>query len=629
MSSNWKHLETGSFDEPSGRFSTLYRHMGAHVDEQDGVTGTTFRVWAPNAREVSVTCDGNGWQHGANCLSPDDNGVWWGFLPGVHAGEKYKYSLRDSRGELIQKSDPFAFAAELRPATASIVCDLDAYSWRDDEWINRRMAADWSRQPLSIYEVHLGSWRRPKDQRDFYSYGELAESLVEYCQNMGYTHIQLMPVTEHPFDGSWGYQVTGYFAPTSRFGSPHGFMHFVDSCHQAGIGVLADWVPGHFPNDPHGLGRFDGTALFEHEDPRKGIHPDWDTYIFNYGRTEVREFLLSSARFWCDRYHIDGLRVDAVASMLYLDYSRPYGEWLPNRDGGRENLDAVTLLKDANTMLHREFPGVMTCAEESTSWPGVSRPISENGLGFTMKWDMGWMHDTLQYLRREPDHREHHHNELSFRMMYAFNENFVLPLSHDEVVHGKRSLLSQMPCDEWQQFANLRLLYGYQYAMPGKKLLFMGGEFAQWLEWDHDGEVDWALCEFPRHRGVQQLIRDFNRLYRDEPAWHEDDFTEKGFQWIDCDDAANSVISLLRFSSGREECLVFALNLTPVPREGYRLGVPKRGFYREILNSDAEVYGGSNLGNAGGVYSDETPANDFEQSIVLTLPPLGMIILKP
>ena len=629
MSPEWNHQEFGSFVEPPGRCSTLYRHLGAHVDEQDGVSGTSFRVWAPNAREVSVTCDQNRWQHGSNRLSPSDNGVWWGFLPGIQAGEKYKYSLRDFQGDLIEKSDPFAFAAEYRPATASIVCDLDAYSWNDGDWIKRRAKSDWSRQPLSIYEVHLGSWRRPKDDRDFYSYEELAEMLVEYCLDLGYTHIQLMPVTEYPFDGSWGYQVTGYFAPTSRFGSPHGFMHLVDLFHQAGIGVLADWVPGHFPNDPHGLGRFDGTALFEHEDPRKGVHPDWDTYIFNYGRTEVREFLLSSARFWCDRYHIDGLRVDAVASMLYLDYSRPYGQWLPNREGGRENLDAITLLKDANTMLHREFPGAMTCAEESTSWPGVSRAISDGGLGFTMKWDMGWMHDTLGYLRHEPVHRKHHHNELSFRMMYAFNENFVLPLSHDEVVHGKKSLISQMPGDEWQQFANLRLLYGYQYAMPGKKLLFMGGEMAQWLEWDHDGEVDWVLCEFPRHSGVRNLIRDLNHVYQDQRALHEADFAEDGFQWIHCDDSEHSVISLLRFSADREECLVFALNLTPVPREGYRLGVPERGYYREILNSDAAYYGGSNLGNAGGVYSVEVPAYGFEQSIVVTLPPLGMIILKP
>jgi 1,4-alpha-glucan branching enzyme len=629
VSPDWNHQEFGSSGEPSGQCSTLYQHLGAHVDEQKGVSGTFFRVWAPNAREVSVTCDRNGWQHGSNWLSPSDNGVWWGFLPGVNAGEKYKYCLRDFHGDLIEKSDPFAFAAEFRPATASIVCDLDAYSWNDGEWIKRRANSDWSRQPLSIYEVHLGSWRRPKNGRDFYSYEELAEMLVEYCLDLGYTHIQLMPVTEHPFDGSWGYQVTGYFAPTSRFGSPAGFMNFVDRCHQAGIGVLADWVPGHFPNDPHGLGRFDGTALFEHEDPRKGVHPDWDTYIFNYGRTEVREFLLSSARFWCDRYHIDGLRVDAVASMLYLDYSRPYGEWLPNREGGRENLDAIALLKDANTMLHREFPGVMTCAEESTSWPGVSRPTGEGGLGFTMKWDMGWMHDTLSYLRREPVHRKHHHNELSFRMMYAFNENFVLPLSHDEVVHGKRSLVSQMPGDEWQQFANLRLLHGYQYAMPGKKLLFMGGEIAQWLEWNHDGEVDWALCDFPLHCGVQHLIRDLNRVYCEQPALHEADFTQDGFRWINCDDAERSVVSLIRFSADRKECLIFTLNLTPVPREGYRLGIPQRGFYREILNSDAKIYGGSNLGNEGGVYSDETPADGFDQSLTLTLPPLAMLILKP
>lgn len=615
--------------EPPGQCSTLYRDLGAHIGEQDGATGCWFRVWTPNAREVSVICDGNGWQHGANGLNGSDNGVWWGFLPGDWPGAKYKYSLRTPTGDVIQKADPFAFASELRPATASIACDLDDYSWGDSEWVAQRERFDWASKPVSIYEVHLGSWRRPKDGREFFSYEELAEQLVEYCLEMGYTHLQLMPVTEHPFDGSWGYQVTGYFAPTSRFGSPHGFMHLVDRCHQAGLGVLVDWVPGHFPNDPHGLGRFDGTALYEHEDPRKGIHPDWDTYIFNYARTEVREFLLSSARFWCDHYHIDGLRVDAVASMLYLDYSRPYGEWLPNREGGRENLDAISLLKEANTMLHREFPGVMTCAEESTSWPGVSRPVYDGGLGFSMKWDMGWMNDTLRYLRRETVHRSHHQNELSFRMMYAFNENFILPLSHDEVVHEKGSLISQMPGDPWQQFANLRLLYGYQYAMPGKKLLFMGGELAQWLEWNHDGEIDWALCGFDRHDGIRRLIGDLNRIYREEPALHEVDFAQEGFRWINCDDAENSTCSLIRLARGGDELLIFALNFTPVPRENYRIGVPRAGFYKEVFNSDAGIYGGSNVGNSGGVYSEDIESDGFEASVSLTLPPLGFVVLKP
>ena len=615
--------------EPSGQCSTLYRSLGAHVGEHDGATGCWFRVWAPNAREVSVICDGNGWSHGANWLNSSDSGVWWGFLPGDWFGAKYKYSLRIQSGDVIQKADPFAFASELRPATASIVCDLGDYSWGDSNWVTQRERFDWASKPVSIYEVHLGSWRRPKDGREFFSYEELAEQLVEYCLEMGYTHLQLMPVTEHPFDGSWGYQVTGYFAPSSRFGSPHGFMHLVDCCHQAGLGVIVDWVPGHFPNDPHGLGRFDGTALYEHEDPRKGIHPDWDTYIFNYARTEVREFLLSSARFWCDHYHIDGLRVDAVASMLYLDYSRPYGEWLPNREGGRENLDAISLLKEANTMLHREFPGVMTCAEESTSWPDVSRPVYDGGLGFSMKWDMGWMNDTLRYLRREPVHRSHHQNELTFRMMYAFNENFVLPLSHDEVVHGKRSLISQMPGDPWQQFANLRLLYGYQYAMPGKKLLFMGGELAQWLEWNHDGEIDWALCGFDRHGGIRRLIGDLNRIYREEPALHEIDFAQEGFRWINCDDTENCTCSLIRLARGGDELLVFALNFTPVPREDYRIGVPRDGFYQEILNSDAGIYGGSNVGNLSGVYSENVESDGFKVSVSLTLPPLGFVVLKP
>lgn len=620
--------EPGHF-EPPGQCSTLYRHLGAHIGERDGHTGCWFRVWAPNALEVSVIGDGNGWKAGVDRLEGSSNGVWWGFLPGDWTGKRYKYSLKTQSGEVIDKADPFAFASELRPATASVVCNLEDYSWGDEEWLAQREQFDWSRSPVSIYELHLGSWKRPTDGREFFSYEELAGQLVDYCLELGYTHLQLMPVTEHPFDGSWGYQVTGYFAPSSRFGSPHGFMHLVDRCHQAGLGVFVDWVPGHFPNDPHGLGRFDGTALYEHEDPRKGVHPDWDTYIFNYGRSEVREFLLSSVRFWCDHYHIDGVRVDAVASMLYLDYSRPYGAWLPNREGGRENLEAISLLKEANTMLHREFPGVMTCAEESTSWPGVSRPVYDGGLGFSMKWDMGWMNDTLQYLRKEPIHRSHHQNDLTFRMMYAFSENFVLPLSHDEVVHGKRSLISQMPGDTWQQFANLRLLYGYQYAMPGKKLLFMGGELAQWLEWNHDGEVDWALCEFERHDGIRRLIGDLNRIYRDEPALHETDFDEHGFRWINCDDWENSTCSLIRLSKSGDEVLVFAMNFTPVTREQYRIGVPGPGYYREILNSDARYYGGSDAGNAGGVYSDEIAADRFEQSVSITLPPLGFVILKP
>ena len=445
--------------EPLGMRSTNYRNLGAHLTERDGIVGTHFAVWAPNAREISLICDANGWQHGSHQLHGSNSGVWSGFVPGIQAGEKYKFSLVTQEGERLEKSDPYAFQTELRPKTASIVCDLSSYEWQDDDWLRQRREANVMQQPMSAYEVHLGSWRRPTDGRTFLSYAELADALIAYCHELGYTHLQLMPITEHPFDGSWGYQVTGYFAPTSRFGTPQDFMQFVDRCHQAGIGVLVDWVPAHFPTDAHALGRFDGTAIYEHADPRRGFHPDWNTYIFNYGRFEVRDFLLSSARFWCEHYHVDGLRVDAVASMLYLDYSRPYGEWVPNDQGGRENTDAISFLKDFNTMVHAEFPGVVTIAEESTAWGGVSRPVFTGGLGFTMKWDMGWMNDTLRYVRRESVHRAHHQGELSFRMVYAFSENFVLPLSHDEVVHGKHSLIGQMPGDDWQKFANLRMLY--------------------------------------------------------------------------------------------------------------------------------------------------------------------------
>ncbi|MDA0284664.1 MAG: 1,4-alpha-glucan branching protein GlgB [Planctomycetota bacterium] len=608
--------------------STMYNELGAQVTKRRGVVGTHFSVWAPNAREVSVVCDANGWQRAQNPLNSSDGGVWSGFIPHIHKGEKYKYSIVNCHGNTVEKSDPYAFEAEYRPATASIVCDLNGYSWADDHWMNFRQSANWLERPMSIYEVHLGSWRRPEDGRDYYSWNELADQLIAYCHEIGYSHLQLLPVSEHPFDGSWGYQVTGYFAPTSRFGSPHDFMHFVDRCHQAGIGVLVDWVPAHFPTDEHGLGRFDGTGLYEHEDPRKGYHPDWNTYIFNYGRQEVREFLLSSARFWCDRYHIDGIRVDAVASMLYLDYSRDSGQWVPNEHGGRENTDAISFVREFNEILHREFPGLVTIAEESTSWPGVTRSLKKGGLGFTMKWDMGWMHDTLKYLAREPIHRKHHQNELSFRMMYAFSENFVLPLSHDEVVHGKLSLLAGMPGDDWQKFANLRLLYGYQFTMPGKKLQFMGSEFAQWIEWNHDGALDWSLLEYPTHAGISQLVKDLNRLYCSNPAMHQFDCLPEGFQWIDCDDAENSTYSFIRRSSNRDDFFVIALNFTPVVREQFQIGVPKAGFYREAFNTDAEIYGGSNVTNSGGSYSHPVGAHGFENSLSVTLPPLAMIVFR-
>ena len=607
----------------------MYTVMGAHPDVRDGVAGTRFSVWAPNAREISVACDLNHWQHGANPLSRIDDGVWTGFVPGLRSGSTYKYSVRDSWGHVQQKADPYAFASELRPKSASVVWDLGNYRWHDQAWVRRREMTNWYEQPITTYEVHLGSWRHPEDGRQFYNYRELAHMLVDYVRQMGYTHIQLLPITEHPFDGSWGDQTIGYFAPTSRHGTPQDFMYFVDYCHQNNIGVLVDWVPAHFPTDGHGLARFDGTCLFEHEDPRQGAHPDWGTLVFNYGRTEVRNFLLSSARFWLDLYHVDGLRVDAVASMLYLDYSRKAGEWIPNRYGGRENLEAVQFLKDMNTILHGEFPGVLTIAEESTAWGGVSRPVYTGGLGFSMKWDMGWMNDTLRYIHRDPVHRKFHQNELSFRMVYAFTENFILPLSHDEVVHGKHSLLSQMPGDHWQKFANLRLLYGYQYTMPGKKLLFMGGEFGQWHEWNHDQELDWGLFGHHFHDGLRRFVHDLNEVYRAYGALHELDISPEGFAWIQCDDWQNSVYAYLRYAKNRDDFAVVAMNFTPVPRDGYRLGVPKAGYYTEVLNSDADIYGGGNVGNLGGVYTEPVPMHGHPQSISVRIPPLGMLVLRP
>ncbi|MEX0703045.1 MAG: 1,4-alpha-glucan branching protein GlgB [Planctomycetales bacterium] len=612
----------------AGTFAGLYRRLGAHPEEVDGTAGTRFAVWAPNATEISVLHDGNGWTPGRDWLYGSDAGIWSGFIPGMGHGAAYKYGIRGRSGGYYEKADPVAFASEVPPKTASIVYDLGGYHWRDEEWLERRRRTNWLEQPISIYEVHLGSWKRPRDGRRYFSYRELAQMLVEYVREMGYTHVELMPITEHPFDGSWGYQTTGYFAPTSRFGTPHEFMEFVDAFHRAGIGVIVDWVPAHFPTDGHSLGRFDGTALYEHEDPRRGFHPDWQTLIFNYGRNEIRDFLLSSARFWLDVYHVDGLRVDAVASMLYLDYSRREGEWIPNQHGGRENLEAIQFLKDLNVMLHGEFAGAMSFAEESTAWGGVSHPVHTGGLGFTMKWDMGWMNDTLRYMHRQPVHRKHHQSDLSFRMIYAFTENFVLPLSHDEVVHGKRSLISQMPGDYWQQFASLRLLYGYQYAMPGKKLHFMGGEFGQWTEWNHDAELDWALFGHKHHDGLRRFVGDLNRLYRDHPALYEGDFQSKGFSWIQCDDWQHSVFAFQRTPLHDGKPIVAACNFTPVPRQGYRVGVSQPGFYVEILNSDAKIYGGGDVGNGGGVYSEPVPMHGRAQSVNLTLPPLGIVLLE-
>lgn len=612
-----------------GMHCLLYTKMGAHPDVVEGVAGTRFAVWAPNARDVSVVCDQNHWTHGRNTLRSADDGVWTGFVPGLSQGAPYKYSIRNYWDHVEQKADPFGFWAELRPKSASVVYDLRHYPWADQGWIRRREMTDWFEQPISTYEVHLGSWKKPTDGRLYYNYRELAHMLVEYCHELGYTHLQLLPITEHPFDGSWGYQTIGYFSPTSRFGTPHDFMYFVDYCHQANIGVLVDWVPAHFPMDAHGLARFDGTCLYEHADPKQGLHPDWGTLVFNYSRNEVRNFLLSSARFWLDVYHVDGLRVDAVASMLYLDYSRKAGEWVPNQYGGRENLEAVQFLKDMNTVMHGEFPGIMTIAEESTSWAGVSRPVYTNGLGFSMKWDMGWMNDTLRYMHRDPIHRMHHQNDLSFRMVYAFHENFVLPLSHDEVVHGKNSLLSQMPGDPWQKFANLRLLYGLQYAMPGKKLLFMGGELGQWEEWNHDVGLDWGLVGLHFHDGLRRFVHDLNAVYREQGPMHEVDFDWHGFAWIQCDDAQNSIYAWIRYGKEQRDMVVCVLNFTPVPRENYRIGVPRPGFYSEILNSDSGIYGGSNTGNLGGMYTQPVPAHGQKQSLSLKVPPLGMLIMRP
>jgi 1,4-alpha-glucan branching enzyme len=611
-----------------GMNCTNYHYLGAHPIVQDGIAGTRFAVWAPNAREVCMIADGNGWRHGGFYLNSSDTGVWSGFVPGMPVGSAYKYSIRTPEGGLVEKSDPYAFYAEQPPKTASIVYDVTQFQWQDQAWMEKRRKFDWKHAPITIYECHLGAWKRPWDGRKYHTYGELAKMLVDYCHELGYTHIELMPITEYPFDGSWGYQATGYFAPTSRYGTPDDFHKFVDYCHQHDLGVIIDWVPAHFPTDAHALGRFDGTALYEHADPRQGYHPDWDTYIFNFGRNEVRNFLLSSARFWCDVYHIDGLRVDAVASMLYLDYSREHGEWVPNPHGGRENLDAIRFLQDCNGMVHGEFPGAMMFAEESTAWGGVSRPVYTGGLGFSMKWDMGWMNDTLRYLRHEPVHRKFHQHELSFRMIYAFTENFVLPLSHDEVVHGKGSLINQMPGDDWQKFANLRLLYGYQYTTPGKPLLFMGGEIAQRDEFNHDSQIQWELLRWPPHDGIKRYVGDLNRIVKEHPALHELDFSDAGFRWIHADDSDNSVYSWRRHALNNRETLIVVMNMTPVARSGYRVGVPEPGHYREVLNSDAKIYGGGDVGNAGGVKSEPIPMHGQKQSVNLVLPPLGIVVMK-
>ena len=607
-----------------------FERMGSQQFTLEGVQGVLFAVWAPNARRVSLVGDFNDWDGRRNPMRlRGSSGIWEIFMPGLGEGDLYKFEIRTQEGHLRLKSDPYGFGFEYRPGTSSVVRDLDRYEWGDAEWMERRRTFDWQREPVSIYEVHLGSWMRVPEENDrFLSYREMAPRLAEYVEKMGFTHIELLPIQEHPFDGSWGYQPIGYFAPTSRFGLPDDFRYFVDHMHQRGIGVILDWVPAHFPRDDHGLRVFDGTHLYEHADPREGEHRDWGTLIFNYGRNEVRNFLLGSALFWPEKYHLDGIRVDAVASMLYRDYSRPAGEWIPNEFGGRENLEAVDFIKKFNEICHEKFPGFMTFAEESTAWGGVSHPTYLGGLGFSMKWNMGWMNDMLDFFSREPIYRKYHHQNLTFSLLYAFSENFVLPLSHDEVVHGKRSLLGKMPGDTWQKFANLRLLLGFQYAHPGKKLLFMGNEFGHGREWDHDSSLDWHLLDVPWHRGVQSFVRDLNHLYRSEISMHQVDFDWSGFQWRDFHDWESSVISFLRRGNDPEDELLFVFNFTPVPRGDYRIGVPRAGFYHEILNSDAESYEGSGMGNLGGVRAEETPSHDQPYSVNVTLPPLSMVVLK-
>ena len=611
-----------------GRLRRAYDMLGAHPDQCEGVSGVRFAVWAPNAERVSVIGDFNRWDgrvHPMRALG--SSGVWEMFVPALTAGGLYKFEIRNRHtGHTMVKADPYGFSFEVRPSTAARITSDATYHWNDQNWLERRGRSDWLHAPMNVYELHAGSWKRSENNR-FLNFRELAADLVPYAQKMGYTHIELMPISEHPLDESWGYQTTGYFGVTSRFGTPDDFRAFVDACHQANIGVILDWVPAHFPKDSWALARFDGTALYEHEDPRLGEHQDWGTLIFNYGRNEVRNFLLANAHFWLNEFHIDGLRVDAVASMLYLDYSRKHGEWLPNKFGGRENLEAIDFLKELNMMVHEEFPGALTIAEESTAWPMISRPVYLGGLGFSMKWNMGWMNDTLAYFKEDPIHRRYHHNSLTFGQLYAYTENFVLPFSHDEVVHGKRSLLDKMPGDSWQKFANLRLLLTYQMTYPGKKLNFMGNEIGQGREWNVGASLDWHLLGTHWHQGVQTLAGDLGMLYTNTPALHDLDFSHEGFAWIDCHDADQSIISYQRRARDGAYVLVL-LNFTPVPRDGYRIGVPQAGNYREILNSDAECYGGGNVGNGAGLQSEDKPWMGYPHSVVVTLPPLAGLILK-
>jgi 1,4-alpha-glucan branching enzyme len=609
-----------------GTHSRLYEKLGAHVTPN----GAHFAVWAPNAQSVSVIGDWNGWDPRAHPLRGSDAGIWSAHAEGARQGSIYKFHVVSKNGDMkVDKSDPFAFRSEAPPRTGSVVWDLD-YEWNDGEWMKSRQHRNALGAPCSVYEMHFGSWRRsPDDPRGFLSYRSIAPELTRYVKEMGFTHVELMPIMEHPFYGSWGYQCTGYFAASSRYGTPQDLMFLIDTLHQAGIGVILDWVPSHFPWDQHGLGYFDGTHLYEHADPRQGHHPDWASAIFNYGRNEVRAFLASSARFWLDKFHADGLRVDAVASMLYLDYGRKQGEWVPNRYGGRENIEAIEFLRFLNESVYRDFPDVQTIAEESTAWPQVSRPVYLGGLGFGMKWNMGWMHDTLGYFKRDPVYRKHHHDSLTFSLWYAFHENFVLPLSHDEVVHGKGSLIGRMPGDDWQQFANLRLLFGYMWTHPGKKLLFMGGEFGQRREWTHEDSLEWHVLQYPLHEGVRRWVADLNAAYRREGALHQKDFTNDGFRWVQRGDWEQSALSYLRYGDEGAPPVLVVHNFTPVPRRNYRVGVPHGGYWREVLNSDAAEYGGSGMGNYGGVEATPMPYEDFTHSLTLTLPPLAALVFKP
>jgi len=612
-----------------GNHWRLYDMLGAHLTEVGAVKGTAFHVWAPNAQRVSVVGEFNGWDGRRNPMRKLLGcGVWEIFLPAVTEGDHYKFEVKQVHGNVVLKSDPFAFFGQHGTSTASLVFDLKRYGWNDTAWMEERSKKEWHREPMSIYEVHLGSWQRKVEEGNrFLSYREFADTLLPYVAEMGYTHIELLPVAEHPFDGSWGYQVTGYYAPTSRFGNPDEFRYLVDRCHQMGIGVILDWVPGHFPKDQHGLARFDGTGLYEHEDPRLGEHQDWGTLIPNFGRNEVRNFFIANALFWFEQYHIDGLRVDAVASMLYLDYSRKAGEWIPNMFGGRENLDAIHFLKRFNEVSYERFPGIVTIAEESTAWPGVSRPTYLGGLGFGLKWNMGWMHDFLTYMAKDPIHRRFHQGDITFSLIYAFHEHFVLVLSHDEVVHGKGSLIDKMPGDRWQKFANLRMFYAWMYAHPGKKLLFMGGEFGQWKEWNHNQSLDWHLTNEPEHDGLRRLVQHLNWVYQNEPALYDQDDTYAGFDWIDFRDSDNSVVAFLRKSRGGQS-IAFVVNATPIAREAYRVGVSGDGWWEEIINTDAQTYGGSNVGNLGGQRAEPIAWQGKSHSLLLRLPPLAVVGLK-